>query len=93
MKLQEILAKPNATVIDVRESFEFFFGHLRGSTNIPLGSIPEHVAELKKINGPIVLVCRSGNRSGQAAAFLQAKGLKRVYNGGAWQDLKGLQPA
>jgi rhodanese-related sulfurtransferase len=31
------------------------------------------------------LCCLSGNRSGQATAFLQAQGCNEVYNGGGWE--------
>ncbi len=93
MKLQDILAKPDATVVDVRERLEFFFGHLKGSTNIPLSGLPGKLDEFKNMNGPIVLVCRSGNRSGQALNFLKSKGIKNVYNGGSWSDVKRLKRA
>jgi len=37
---------------------------------------------------PIVLFCQSGNRSGMAAAILQAKGVTEVFNGGGWMDVQ-----
>ena len=36
---------------------------------------------------PIIVFCRSGNRSGNAAIFLQAQGLEEVFNGGGFQDV------
>jgi rhodanese-related sulfurtransferase len=36
---------------------------------------------------PIVLCCASGNRSGQAAYFLQQQGVEECYNGGSWLDV------
>ncbi len=93
MKLQDILAKPNAIVVDVREPLEFFFGHVKGSKNIPLSRLANRISEFKQMEGPIVLVCRSGNRSGQALNFLKSKGFKNVYNGGSWGDVKRLQRA
>lgn len=87
MNLSNILAHPEVTLIDVRESFEFSMGHVPGTLNIPLGTIPGKVQELKALPGPLVLYCRSGNRSGQAVAFLKAHGLKEVYNGISPEDI------
>lgn len=77
-----------ATVIDVRESFELFMGKVDGSINIPLGSIPASLDKLKELSKPLVFVCASGNRSGQAVAYLQSLGWTEVYNGGGWKTYK-----
>jgi len=37
---------------------------------------------------PLILVCRSGNRSGMATTMLQNNGATEVYNGGAWDSLE-----
>lgn len=79
------LLKNNARVIDVRETWEFNEGHAPDSLNIPLGSIPGKLKELEDMERPLILVCASGNRSGQAMAWLQSQGLDEVYNGGSWQ--------
>jgi phage shock protein E len=73
-----------ATIVDVREPFEFQMGNVIGSINIPLGQIPERIEELKNMKKPLVLCCASGNRSGQATQFLKANGCEDVHNGGAW---------
>ena len=87
---QEIrdLAK-NAVIIDVRSSGEFQGGHIAGSKNIPLQEIPNRVKELKKLKGNVILCCASGNRSGQAANFLQKQGIP-CTNGGGWMRLNGI---
>lgn len=90
MNLQDLVKKPNVTIIDVREPFEYFFGHVKDSLNIPLGSVPEKIADIKKMSKPIILVCASGNRSGQATQFLKSKGLNDVHNGGSWSSVKQL---
>lgn len=82
-----------ATVIDVRESFELFMGKVDGSINIPLGSIPASLDKLKELSKPLVFVCASGNRSGQAVAYLQSLGWTDVYNGGGWKTFKQQQKA
>ncbi len=84
MDIQRIINDPNATIIDVREPYEFAAGHVNGSLNIPLGQIPGKVEEFKGMQKPLVFCCASGNRSGQAAGFLQAQGVEECYNGGSW---------
>lgn len=83
MDLQRIVKQPNTTLIDVREPFEVRAQPVSGAINIPLQSIPQRIEELRNLNGPIVLFCRSGNRSGMAVNYLQSNGLKEVYNGGS----------
>lgn len=90
MELSKLVHQPNATMIDVREPFEYFFGHVSGSRNIPLGSIHSHLDEFKKMGKPIILYCKSGNRSGQAVAILKANGIKEAYNGGSVEEMKRL---
>lgn len=77
--------KTEGTVIDVREPLELFLGKVKGSVNIPMGSIPSRLDELKKLPKPLIFVCASGNRSGQVVAYLQSQKWKDVRNGGAWK--------
>ena len=84
MNLEEMLAVEGATVIDVREPYEYQSGHVQGSINMPLGSIPEKVSEINAMSKPIVLCCASGGRSGQATMFLNSNGIQEAYNGGSW---------
>ncbi|WP_166179220.1 rhodanese-like domain-containing protein [Rubrobacter tropicus] len=67
-----------ASIVDVREGWEYERGHLPGAANVPLGELPERMGELGK--GPIVLVCASGNRSEQGARFLSRSGFGEVAN-------------
>ena len=81
------LVEQGAVIIDVRTKSEYQAGHIEGSKNIPLDIIKTEAARLKKLNKPIVTVCRSGNRSGMAKSILASAGIE-VYNGGAWTSLK-----
>lgn len=81
------LVNNGAVIIDVRSIAEFKSGHISGSKNYPLDSIRAKVAELKKLNKPVITVCRSGARSGVAKGILKSAGIE-VYNGGAWNSLK-----
>jgi rhodanese-related sulfurtransferase len=68
-------------VLDVREPDEFTgpLGHIEGAVLIPLGTLPDRVAELSK-DLPVVAVCRSGVRSAHAVRFLEQAGFKRTAN-------------
>lgn len=73
-----------ATIVDVREPFEYEMGRVEGSINIPLGEVSSRVEDFKNMKKPLVLCCASGNRSGQATHFLTQNGVDQVYNGGGW---------
>ncbi len=85
--MKDIITQSNTKIIDVRSRGEFAGGHVADSINIPLNEIPSHIEELKSHQGALVLCCASGNRSGQAANFLQQNGFDNVYNGGGWMDV------
>lgn len=82
-----MITEENATIVDVRETWEFAMGNVPGSINIPLGQVPSRIQEFRAMGKPLVLVCASGNRSGQATYFLQQQGISEVYNGGAWKQV------
>lgn len=90
MDLQNIINQKNTTIVDVRESFETFFGKAEGAINIPLSGINNQVEEFRQMSTPIIVYCRSGNRSGKAMDFLKSKGIQEVYNGGSLSEVKAL---
>ncbi len=75
------LSDPSATavLVDVREAWEFSMGHAKGAKNIPLSQLQRRVAEIPR-DADVLIICQSGNRSMQAARFLQAQGISRVVN-------------
>ncbi|MDO8464462.1 MAG: rhodanese-like domain-containing protein [Gallionella sp.] len=86
----QLINHKNALVLDVRNDEEYKAGHILNSMQIPLGKLNERIGELEKYKEqPIVLVCRSGNRSVAACTMLGKSGFSQVYNltGGiiAWQ--------
>ena len=86
----ELINHKNAMILDVREDAEFKSGHLLNAKWIPLGKLSERIGELERYREkPIVVVCRSGNRSASACATLAKQGFAQAYNlaGGvmAWQ--------
>ncbi len=74
----QALAAEGALLVDVRTPMEYQQGHAAGAVNIPLSTLPSSLAKLGDPGRPIFLYCRTGNRSGQAAAFLRARGFTQV---------------
>ncbi|MDE2117787.1 MAG: rhodanese-like domain-containing protein [Betaproteobacteria bacterium] len=86
----QLINHKNALVLDIREENEFNAGHILNSRLIPLGKLSESIGELERYRErPIVVVCRSGQRTTAACALLGKQGFGQVYNlaGGvlAWQ--------
>lgn len=84
------LINQDALVLDVREDKEYNEGHLPKARHIPLGTLPQRIKEIEKFkNKPIVVNCRSGQRSARACGILKKHGFENVVNlaGGilAWE--------
>lgn len=81
---------PKALFIDCRSEMEFLFvGHPVGAMMIPWNDGPNwevnpdfvpHVKKAASVDRPIVLICRSGNRSQEAGRALEQAGFSHVYN-------------
>lgn len=84
--LKDFIAR-GAVIIDVRTHEEFASGHIKGAKNIPLQVISGKLAEIIKLNKPVIVCCRSGMRSAQAESILKAQGVE-VINGGGWESLQ-----
>lgn len=67
-------------IIDVREVYEYRDGHIPGSKLIPLGQLGRRLGELGSKDQEVILVCRSGSRSSQAAMQLAGLGFNKVSN-------------
>lgn len=85
-------ADPQALLIDVRSEIEYLFvGHPVGAIHVSWNDGPDweinphFVGEVKKLAGhggerPVVLICRSGNRSESAGQALIKAGFTKVFN-------------
>jgi len=85
-----VINQDDTLVLDVREDSEVASGRIAGAKHIPLGSLPKRMGDIEKHKDtPVVVYCRSGNRSAVAASQLTAAGFQDVVNlqGGvqAWQ--------
>ena len=82
----QVYLKNGAVVLDVRTQTEFDEGHVANSEHIVLDLIPGNISTVKAYGKPVIAVCRSGARSGQAADFLKQQGID-IINGGPWQNV------
>jgi len=84
---------PQALLIDCRSEMEYLFvGHPAGALHVSWNDGPDwevnphFVGQVKKLAGtnhasrPIVLICRSGNRSTEAGEALERAGFTNVHN-------------
>jgi rhodanese-related sulfurtransferase len=83
MKLEN---SPGITLLDVRTPAELVAnGSIAGAQNYDFNA-PDFQAKMEALDkkAPVMLYCKSGNRSGQAATMLKEMGFKQVYdlNGG-----------
>ncbi len=80
--------RDDLTIIDVRTPAEFAEGHLADAELVDIyeAAFRDEIDGLDR-DGSYVLYCRSGNRSGQAAVFMQELGFAEVYDAGGLADL------
>jgi GrxC family glutaredoxin len=86
----QLINHKDALIVDVRTDKEYLQGHVMNALHIPLGKLDDRLQELSAYkNTPVVMVCRSGARSGHAAMKLKKQGFTDVHNMGggmlAWE--------
>lgn len=93
-QLKSKLDEPfNGLLLDVREPWEYDVAHIDAARHVPMGDIPEFVSELKTMgeDQELLVICKSGGRSGRVMDYLVDQGFTNVYNvsGGmdAWSKL------
>ncbi len=81
-----MIEEGSVILVDVRTEEEYNEGHIKTSINIPLDTLETEISNyVTDVNQPIMVYCRSGSRSGVAAAWLNENGYASVY------DLGGIQ--
>lgn len=68
-----------AYLLDVREADEWSAGHAPDAHHMPMGEVPNRLAEVPA-EGEVVVVCRSGGRSAQVVQYLTGRGWDNVRN-------------
>jgi adenylyltransferase/sulfurtransferase len=66
-------------LIDVREPHEWEIAHIEGAELIPLGQIVAHMNEFDSAQ-EMVLMCKSGARSGRTLDLLRGAGFRKLKN-------------
>ncbi len=90
-ELTGLINRDNALVVDLSASGDFEKGHIAGSKSVqPSQFDPENKLLASAKSLPVVVVCRNGQASGDAAKRLKKAGFEKVYwlEGGvqAWQQ-------
>ena len=77
--VKALLGRDDVVILDVREQSEYDAEHIAGVKLIPLNSVPNRLSEIPK-DKPVIVTCRSGNRSAQAVKYLRDQGYTNVHN-------------
>jgi hydroxyacylglutathione hydrolase len=77
--LNKVYRDPEWHVLDVRSLEEYEDGHVPGSKNVYVGTIPNHIDEIPR-NKKLAVICKSGTRSGFGCSILLKNGFEDVYN-------------
>ena len=79
-ELKKSLDNGNKLVlVDVREEWEYSLAKVDGSILIPLGTLPQSLAQLNR-ESEIIAICHHGMRSADATNFLLQQGFQNVKN-------------
>ena len=85
ISVQDVKAKHDAEedflLLDVREPDEIATASIAWATAIPMGQVPQRLAELPK-DKPIAVMCHGGGRSARVTAFLNENGYPGAVNVG-----------
>ncbi len=82
-KSKQLIAEGDIVVVDVREESEYASGHIDNAVFLPRGVLEFKIGtkpELADKSAPVLLYCRSGNRSALAALTMQQMGYTNVLS-------------
>lgn len=84
----EMMSSQQVVVLDVRTQEEYDEGHVRDAVLLPFDAIAEEtaLAAIPSKDCVVLVYCRSGRRSAEAAARLSEMGYGRVYDFGGIQS-------
>lgn len=84
-QMKKIIEEQNPVIIDLRTPREFEQGHVPGALNVPVDDLRTDRTLLDAYKDkPVLLYCRTVNRTGRALWLLEGRGFKMIYalNGG-----------
>ena len=70
--VEELAARQNTPLVDVRERDEFAAGHVPGAINLPMSELQGRLDELP--TEAFDVICQAGGRSARVAQVLEAQG-------------------
>ncbi|MCB1665814.1 MAG: rhodanese-like domain-containing protein [Pseudomonadales bacterium] len=74
-----MINRSNAVVLDIREKKDFDSGHITDSIHIPMNKLGARISELDKYKAsPVIIACRLGQTSADAAKMLRSAGFSQV---------------
>ena len=77
----ELINTKPVLILDVRTPEEYREGHIKGSVLIPVQDLENQYTKISDhIHNPVLIYCRSGNRSVTASNILVSKGFKNLYH-------------
>lgn len=76
---EDIAAGRIRAILDVRSASEFDEGHLAGALHVPLGYVPDQMADIPA-DRPLLVYCQTGHRSSIAASLLISRGRTNAVN-------------
>ncbi len=77
-ELEAAIREGRCSLIDVRERHEYAAGHIPLAANRPLSEVASWSSEIEP-DRPLILYCRTINRSRRCADILCARGFREVY--------------
>ena len=80
-EFEKKMASEKYLLVDVRTAEEFAEGHIEGALNIDYFSatFSDEISNVG-LEKPVLVYCRSGNRSGKSMRIMYDLGFKEVYN-------------
>ncbi|NOZ11776.1 MAG: rhodanese-like domain-containing protein [Gammaproteobacteria bacterium] len=79
---KQLVKEAAAQLLDVRTSLEYSQASIPGAVNVPLAAIQTATIKLDK-SRPVIVFCRSGQRSANACVALEGMGFNAVHDLGA----------
>ncbi len=83
---KRLVKEKNAQLVDVRTPEEFAMSKLPGAINIPLQDIDRVGESMLDADLPVIVFCRSGQRSHMAMQILLSQNFSEVYNLGSFMS-------
>jgi len=76
-----LINREDALLLDVREDKEIADGKIINAKHVPLSHLQTRLAEMDQYKEkPVIVYCRSGNRSSQACKILKKAGFSQSFN-------------